>query len=366
MLSGAVAGCLGDPGGDGGGDGGGGDGGGGDGGDGGDSGPNLAIISGEGGFGDKAYNDIALQGLEKAVEDFGGSINKVQGEGGQYGSAQRSLASSDTDYALIVCVGFYQAEALKQSASEFPDQKWMIINQGLFKENGEHFENVAGYAWANHEMSYLAGVAAGTMTTRELSNAGNSNDPDGTTVGFVGGVDSALIRAFERAYVEGVHRVNEDVDVKIGYAGSFQDPAAGKEVALSQYDAGADIIYHAAAGTGPGIFQAAQDRNRIAIGVDAPQSESLPEYSDVIMGSAVKWLNVGTYGVVEGILNDNWDEVGGPHIVGLEQDGVAFTKGVDYEPMLPDVLDENLDAAKEGIINGEIDVPCEADGCHDN
>lgn len=368
-ITGTFAGCLSQPGGGDGGDGGDGGGDGGDGGDGGgggtdtQAGMDLAIISGPGGFGDKAYNDMALQGLNKAVQEFGGTVNKVQGEGGEYGSLQSQLAESTTNYDLIVCVGFYQAEALKKSAAEFPDQKWMIINQGLFKENGEHFENVAGYVWANHEMSYLAGVAAGTMTTRELTNSGNSNDPDGTTVGFVGGVDSALIRAFERAYVKGVKWVNDSVDVKIGYAGSFQDPAAGKEVALSQYDEGADIIYHAAAGTGPGIFQAAQDRDRFAIGVDADQSKTLPQYSDVIIGSAVKFLNVGTFEVAKGIREGNWEEVSGEHVVGLKDDGVRFVKGDGLKSKLPDVLDQNLADAKEGIVNGDITVPCSATGC---
>lgn len=367
VVTGTMAGCLGQPGGDGNGNGGGDDNDDGSGDSGStdtESGMDLAIISGPGGFGDKAYNDMALQGLNKAVNEFGGEVNKVQGEGGQYGSLQSQLAESDTNYDLIVCVGFYQAEALKESAAEFPDQKWMIINQGLFKENGEHFENVAGYVWANHEMSYLAGVAAGTMTTRELTHSGNSNDPDGTTVGFVGGVDSALIRAFERAYVKGVEFANEDVDVKIGYAGSFQDPSAGKEVALSQYDEGADIIYHAAAGTGPGIFQAAQDRDRFAIGVDADQSRTLPQYSDVIIGSAVKFLNVGTFEVAKGIRDGNWAEVSGKHVVGLKDDGVRFVKGKDLEPKLPDTLDQNLSDAKDGIVNGDINVPCSATGCN--
>lgn len=328
-----------------------------------ESGMNLAIISGPGGFGDKAYNDKALEGLNKAVDEFGGSINKVQGEGGQYGSLQSQLAESGTEYDLIVCVGFYQAEALKQSAKKYSDQNWMIINQGLFKKNGKHFENVAGYVWANHQMSFLAGVTAGTATTRDLSNADNSNEQDGTTVGFVGGVDSALIRAFEKAYVKGVHWANKDIDVKVGYAGSFQDPGAGKEVALSQYDNGADIIYHAAAGTGPGIFEAAKDRNRFAIGVDADQSKTLPKYSDVIVGSAVKYINVGTYEVAKGIRNGKWSQVSGKHTVGLAQDGVAFVKGKAVGSKLPDAVDNNLSDAKSGIVNGDIEVPCSATGC---
>jgi len=363
-------------GGDGSSDGGGGDGSSdGDGGDGSDDGDdgssdgggsdqlNLAIISGPGGFGDKAYNDLALQGLQETVDEFGGEINQVQGEGGQYESLQSQLAESSTDYDVIVCVGFYQADALKTNAERFPDQNWMIINQGLFKENGEHFENVAGYVWANHEFSFQAGVAAGTMTSRELTHDDNSNDPESKTVGFVGGVDSALINAFEEAYKAGVAFVDDEVEVLAGYAGSFEDPAAGREVALSQYDGGADIVYHAAAGTGPGIFQAAQDQDRFAIGVDADQSQTLPEYSDVIMGSAVKFINVGTRQIATAAYNDNWEEVQGKHVLGLEQDAVAFVPGADVGENLPDVLDQNLQESKDAIVNGDVTVPCQATGC---
>jgi len=358
VLTGGVAGCLGGPPGTG-------DSGGSDGsGSGDESGEmNLGIISGPGGFGDKAYNDMALKGLNRAVEEFGGSVNQVQGSGGEYESLQSQLAEASTDYDLIVCVGFYQADALKKNASNYPDQKWMLINQGLFKENGDHFPNVAGYVWANHEMSYLAGVAAGTATSRELSHDDNSNDPSTKTVGFVGGVDSALIRAFERAYLKGVERVDSEVEVKVGYAGSFQDPSAGKEVALSQYDEGADIVYHAAAGTGPGIFQAAQERDRFAIGVDADQSKSLPKYSDVIVGSAVKYLDVGTYTVSKAIRNDSWSDVSGRHVLGIEQDAVAFVPGVDVGPKLPSAVEENLESARQGIVDGDITVPCTAAGC---
>jgi basic membrane protein A len=324
---------------------------------------NVAVISGPGGFGDNAYNDLALDGLEAAVDEYGGNVNQVQGEGGAYESLQSQLAESSTDYAVIVCVGFYQADALKTNAANYPDQNWMIINQGLFKENGEHFENVAGYVWANHEMSYQAGVAAATMTSRELTFDDNSTDPSTKTVGFVGGVDSALINAFEQAYKAGVERVDSEVDVRAGYAGSFEDPAAGREVALSQYGAGADIIYHAAAGTGPGIFQAAQDQNRFAIGVDADQSKSLPEYSDVIMGSAVKFINVGTRQVANAAYSDDWESVQGKHVLGLAEDAVAFVPGAEVSGNLPDIVEQNIQDSKDAIVNGDVTVPCEATGC---
>ncbi len=329
------------------------------GGNGGDDTLNLAIISSSAGFGDKAFNDLAVEGLENAAEDFGGEVNTVEEtDQSNYGSVQSRLAeSSDPDYDLIVLVGFQHTQALETNATEYPDQNWMLINDVVDQPN------VAGFIWANHEMSFQAGVLAGTMTTQELSFEGNSTDPDGTTVGFTGGVEGPLIRAFERSYVKGVEYVNEDIDVQIGYAGSFNSPQDGREVANSQYDSGADIVYHAAAATGRGVFQAAQDQSRFAIGVDADQSRTLPDFQDVIMGSAVKYINEGTYQCAEAINEDDFESVQGRNVLGLEEDAVELVLGQAVGPELPDVVEENLADSKEAIVNGDVEVPCTASGC---
>jgi len=382
-LAGGVAGCLTDggdgDGGDGGSDGGdggsdGGDGGsdggsdgdsdGGDGGsDGGDGGSgettNVAIVSSSAGFGDRAFNDLAWEGLQNAADEYDIELQQVEETNqSNFGTVQSRLAeSSNPDYDLIVLVGYQHTQALTTNAEEYSDQRWMLINDHVDQPN------VGGYIWANHEMSYQAGVLAGTMTTRELTHEGNSNDPDGTTVGFVGGVDGALINAFQRAYEAGVAWVNEDVDVRVGYIGNYTDTQTAANIASSQYDAGADIVYHAAAAAGQGVFQAAQEANRFAIGVDADQSVTLPDYQDVIMGSAIKRINEGTYRVAEGIVNDNWDEVSGRNVLGLEQDAVAVVLGQAIGDKLPDVVNQNLEESKQAIINGDITVPCTASGC---
>ena len=376
--AGALAGCSGGGGGSGGsGDSGSGGGGGGDSGDGdgdggsgggdaggsgggsGDGTTNIAIISSPAGFGDGAFNDLALDGLESAAEEHDIEIQQVEEtDQSNYQTVQSRLAeSTNPDYDLVVMVGFNHTQALETNAAEYPDQYWMLINDSVDQPN------VAGYTWANHEMSFLAGVLAGTMTTRELTYEGNSNDPDGTTVGFVGGVEGALIRAFERSYVAGVEWVDDSIDVTVGYAGSFSSPQDGREVALSQYDAGADIVYHAAAATGRGVFQAAQDQNRFAIGVDSDQSTTLPEYQDVIIGSAVKYINEGTNEVANAVVEGNWESVQGANVLGIEDDAVAVVLGQAIGPELPDVVNENLAAAKEAILNGDVTVPCTASGC---
>lgn len=319
----------------------------------------IAIISSPAGFGDGAFNDLALQGLESAAEEYDIEIQQVEEtDQSQYGTVQSRLAESQNpEYDLIVLVGYNHTQALERNAADYSDQRWMLINDYVDQPN------VAGYTWANHEMSFQAGVLAGTMTTRELAYEGNETDPDSTTVGFVGGVDGALINAFEQAYAAGVEWVNEDVDVRVGYIGNYTDTQTANNIASSQYDAGADIVYHAAAAAGQGVFQAAQDVNRFAIGVDSDQSETLPNYQDVIMGSAVKLINEGTRRVAVGVVEDDWESVSGENVLGLEEEAVSVVLGQAVGPELPDVVNENLEASKEAIVNGDITVPCTASGC---
>ncbi|RBI62357.1 BMP family ABC transporter substrate-binding protein [halophilic archaeon] len=324
----------------------------------GDNTTNIAIVSSPAGFDDNAFNDLALQGLKAAAEDADIEINKVEEtKQAQYQSTQSELAQSG-DYELIVLVSYNHTEALTQNAKDYPDQNWMLINDHVDEPN------VAGYTWANHEMSYLAGVLGGTMTTKDLSHKGSSTAPDSAHIGFVGGVDGSLINAFEKSYKAGAKWVTEDVDVNVGYIGNYTDTDTAADIASSQYDDGADIVYHAAAAAGRGVFEAAQEKNRFAIGVDADQSKTLPDFEDVILGSAVKFINEGTKEVANAVVNDNFDEVAGANTVGLEQDAVDCVIGQAFTDKLPDAVSQNLKEARQGIINGDISVPCTAAGCN--
>ncbi|MHC3437255.1 BMP family lipoprotein [Natrialbaceae archaeon A-gly3] len=315
----------------------------------------IAIISSNAGFDDRAFNDMALSGLEQAQEEYGFELNVIEETDiAAFGDVQAEAAEISD---LVVLVGFQHTEPLETNAVEFPDTNWMLINDDVDEDN------VAGYVWANHEMSYLAGVQAGTITNYDLEHEGNETEPEESQIGFVGGEEVPLIEAFEQAYVAGAEWANPDVEVTIGYAGSFGDPAAGEEVAESQYDDGADIVYHAAAATGPGIFDAAQAAERFAIGVDADQSVTLPEFSDVIIGSAVKFIDEGTYEAAEAVAEDNWEDVAGFNVLGLEEDAVDLVVGQEFEGELPEELEDNLEEARQDIIDGEIEVPCEHDGC---
>lgn len=323
----------------------------------------IAIVSGTDGFGGGGFSDLALQGLEQAVQDFGGTVEQVEGDNGQFVTLQSQVAESETEYDLVVCVSADQTDALAQNADAYPDQRWMLVDGGVFRDDGSHFENVAGYVWANDEMSFQAGVAAGTMTKRAFSYDGNGTDPDGEIVGFVRGVDTPLVDVFERAYTAGVEYVDDGVEVMVD-AGALGDPGASGTAATSLYEGGADVLYHAPSVVGPGVFEAARNSGRFAIGVDVDQSAAMPEYSDVVLGSAVEYVNVGTYEAAEAVSDNDWESVGGQrNVLGLASDAVAFVPGVDVGSELPPVVDENLQAAKEGVVNGDVDVPCGATEC---
>ncbi len=321
---------------------------------------NLAIVSSPSGFGDKAFNDLALQGLQKAKKKFGANIQKVQETNqSQYQSVQSRLAeSSDPNYDVIVLVSYNHTKALETNAKEYSDQNWMLINDTIDRPN------VAGYIWANNEMAYQAGVLAGTMTTKSFSYKNSSTNPDKKAVGFVGGEDSPLIRAFEKSYIAGVHRMDKNINVNVGYAGTYTSPQKGKQIALSQYDNGADIVFHAAAATGQGIFQAAQQKNRFGIGTDADQSKTLSEYKDVIMGSSVKYINKGTFEVAKAVNNDKWDSVQGKNVLGLDDNGVKLVLGQSVGSELPQEVQKNLDSSRKAIVDGDVKVPCTASGCN--
>ncbi|SMO88470.1 BMP family lipoprotein [Halorubrum cibi] len=346
LATGTVfAGCLGGGGGGSGGDGGGG------------STTQVAIISSPAGFDDNAFNDNAVQGLEQASEDFDLEYTTVEETSeAQYESVQADVAESG--YDLIICVGDNHTDPLTTNASEYPDQNWMLINNVV-----EDADNVSGWIEMNNEMSFLAGVAAGVMTQEDFEYEGSSTDPDGSTVGFVGGEDIPLINAFEQSYIEGVEWVDDGIEVLTGYGGSFSDTGAANDVASSQIDDGADIVWHAASAAGGGVFSAAQEAGRFALGVDVDQSVTEEQYQDVILGSAVKALNEATYTVSEAVIDGNFSEYVGENNLSIEQGSIDFIVGQAFEGELPDALSQNIQDAKDGFENDEIELTCGPTSC---
>jgi Uncharacterized ABC-type transport system, periplasmic component/surface lipoprotein len=245
----------------------------------------IGMIYSVGGLGDDSFNDLSQRGVINAEEDFDISYEEIQTEAvADFNGAQQSFAEDEVD--LIVCVGFQQAEDLQSNAQTFPDQDFMIIDSTVTDENGDPFDNVRNYLFAQNEGSFQVGHLAGLLTTEEFSAGDGETNPDETAVGFVGGIEGQLIKEFEAGYRAGVNFANPDVEIVSNYVGGFTDTAGGQEAALSMYqEENVDVIYHAAGATGIGVFQAAEQEGRLAIGVDADQSLTT-DFENVIVASS--------------------------------------------------------------------------------
>src|SRR3712207_2757413 len=183
-------------------------------------------------------------------------------------------------------------------------------------------------------------------------------NPDDQVVGFLGGQESDLIEKFEAGYVAGVESVCPDCEVLVQYAGStpdaFNDPARGREIAQQQIEGGADIIYHAAGATGAGLFEAATDRGIFAIGVDADQAALFPEAP--ILTSVVKRVDNAVFQTIQEARDGSFP---GGEVVdfGLDDKGISLAPFGKFDDMVPQKVKNEVDKARQGIIDGEIKVP---------
>ncbi len=313
---------------------------------------NVGMVYATGGLGDGSFNDQAQTGIQQAADELGVSYDESQpGSVSEFATYQQQYAqSTDPDYGLVSCIGFLQADALSETAADFPDQDFMIVDSVV------ESDNVASYTFAEHEGSFLVGQLAGLLTTSEFSAGAGSTQPDETSVGFVGGVESSLIQKFEAGFRAGVAHANSEVDVQTTYVGDFNDPSGGQEAALAMYNSGADIVYHAAGNTGTGVFQAAQEAGRFALGVDSDQSITRSNYADVILASMVKRVDTAVFNAAEAKINGEF-EGGSINALGLEQEGVAIVYGAELGSELSADVTDPVSASREAIIDGEIEVP---------
>jgi basic membrane protein A len=314
----------------------------------------VGMVYALGGLGDNSFNDMAHRGIQDAEEEFDVSYENAEPSGQDEVPTLQQRFAEDGSYDLICTIGFNQLTPLETTAEDFPDQNFMIVDAVLQQDN------VASYVFKEHEGSFQVGHLAGALTTESYSrefDSGTYQTNDDTVVGFVGGKENSLIKRFEAGYKAGVEYADEDVEVRTAYAGGWSDPGTGKAIANSMYDEGADIVYHAAGGTGAGVFQAARERGRFAIGVDSDQSRSTDQ-EDVIIASMVKHVDTAVYTSVENVVNDSFAG-GETNSLGLANDGVEAVIGQRYEGELPSAIVDGLEESRQGIVDGDISVPTE-------
>jgi basic membrane protein A len=313
---------------------------------------NIGMVYAKGGLGDKSFNDMANRGVKRAKKKLGISYNQAQPEqNSDFPTFQRRYAkSTDPNYDLVSCIGFAQVSALSDVAPNFPDQSFLLVD-GVVDE-----PNVANYVFKEHEGSFQIGHLAGLLTTKKMNAGGGKTNPDNAKLGFVGGEEAPLIKKFQAGFEKGVKYANKDASVNVAYTGSFSDPGAGKEAAVSMYNDGADIVYHAAGATGIGVFQAASEQNRYALGVDSDQSKSSPKFANVILASMVKQVDNAVFTAIKNVVNDNF-KGGNTKTLGLEKNGVEVVYGKQLGSAIPKEVKQALKKSRKKIISGEIKVP---------
>ncbi|MFO0745141.1 MAG: BMP family ABC transporter substrate-binding protein [Myxococcota bacterium] len=305
------------------------------------SGVRIGLVFDVGGLGDKSFNDAANAGLQRAKNELGVAIRTIEpGDGSDRASALRQLAAEGDD--LVIGVGFIFTDDLKKLASEFPGTKFAGIDYSAAPGDPTP-PNVAGLRFREHEGSFLVGAIAGLMSQSHV-------------VGFVGGMQIPLIRKFEAGYIAGVAHVCPACTVLSAYAGTdpkaFADPVMGKELAASQYDHGADIVYHASGKTGAGVIQAARERHKWAIGVDSNQFHEAP---CCVLTSMVKKVDVAVFKVIASVVQGRFEP--GVRELGLAEDGVAFVLDDDNRALIPPEVATRARELAAEIIAGKLEVP---------
>jgi basic membrane protein A and related proteins len=294
-----------------------------------------AVIFDTGGKFDKSFNEAAYNGAEKFKKETGVAYSEFEiTNESQREQSLRKLAQRGA--TVIVATGFAQAPALKTVAAEFPKVKFVIIDDVV------DLPNVQSVVFKEHEGSFLVGVLAAMA-----SKTGK--------VGFVGGMDIPLIRKFACGYVQGVKYVNAQDEVFQNMTGTtgdaWNDPTKGGELARSQFDRGADVVYAAAGGTGLGVYQAAKDAGKLAIGVDSNQNYIQP---GTMLTSMMKRVDLATYNAFKTAQDGTWKP--GLQELGLKEEGVGWALDDFNKPLITADMQAKVEAAKKDIVSGSIKV----------
>ena len=306
----------------------------------------VGIVFDVGGRGDKSFNDGAYVGGDSATKSLGARVSFIEpGDGTDREAGLRLLAAEGMD--LVLGVGFIFTDDLSALAMEYPNTRFAGVDYAVNVDSTGKVilppSNLVALKFREEEGSFLVGALAALV--------GKSKK-----LGFVGGMDSPLIRRFEAGYTAGVKRVCPDCEVVAQYAGvtpaAFRNPGRGKELALSQFQQGVNVIFHASGSTGLGVFEAARSMNRLAIGVDADQYREAPGF---VLTSMVKRVDAAVYDVIKRVKEKRF--VGGVAVYGLAEDGVAYIYDEHNRGLIPDSVRARVEGLRREIIAGKITVP---------
>ncbi|CAM3706130.1 BMP family lipoprotein [Mesobacillus zeae] len=309
----------------------------------------VGLVTDTGGVDDKSFNQSSWEGLKKFGKEFG----LEEGKSYRYLQSEKEAdyipnlgKFADGGFNLTFAAGFLLEDAVQTAAEQNSGTNFALIDSLLMDEDFKpvFLDNVAAVTFEEHQGSFLVGVVAAKQ-----SKTGK--------VGFIGGVDSPLIKKFENGFKAGVKSVNPDMEIIAQYAGDFNKPEKGSSIASTMYTQGADIIYHAAGGTGNGVFTEAKNRKKNGedvwvIGVDRDQhEEGMPE--NVTLTSMVKRVDVAVYEISKMAMDGKFPG-GKESLFGIKENAIGIAESQE------NVSKESLklvDEYKEKILKGEIKVP---------
>ena len=297
----------------------------------------VTMVTDFGGVNDKSFNQSAHEGLQKAEEDGAATFDYIEShKEADFVPNLESALDSESD--LVLTVGYALFPATDEAAEENPEQNYVIIDNA----NENDRDNLLGVSFADHQNSFLVGYIAGMQS--ETNN-----------VGFVGGIKGVIVDRFEYGFRAGVEQAARDkgepITVQVQYANSFDDQAAGKNIADRMYQEGADVIFHAAGGVGIGVIEAAKENDKWVVGVDRDQQDEAP---DNMLASTVKGVGDAVRQIIDEFAQGNFE--GGDQTFTLA-DGDAVTIAYADNGIVSQEIKDKVEEIKQDIIDGKIEVP---------
>lgn len=303
----------------------------------------VGLVFDVGGRGDKSFNDASFAGLEKAKQELGIEYEFIEppGEGADREAALRQLASQP-DIDLIFGVGFIFSHDIAEIAKEFPEKKFACIDYSADTAKAMP-ANLSGITFEEEKGSFLVGAIAGLVTKTGK-------------VGFIGGMESPIIKKFERGYSNGARYVNQNVQVDVGYVGltpdAFKNPAKAKELALGQYSKGIDIVYQASGASGLGVFEAARQEKKLVIGTDQNQESEAP---GLVLTSMVKAVDQSVFKTISDVKNNSF-KGGKVNVYGVGEHDTDYIYNDNNKSFITDDIRQKVEEIRKKIMSGEIKI----------
>lgn len=298
-----------------------------------------------GNLGDMSFLDSANNGTSEIAATYGAEVQVIEMGSDATKYETNVLDASDEGYDIIIGSGWQLQEPFQNVAQDYPDIKYIIFDAAVDYTAGD-YSNVYSISYKSNEAAYLAGIMAANMSETGI-------------LGFLGGADGAVINDFMIGYIEGAKSVNPDIKVICGYVDDYSDSPKCKEMALAQYNQGADFIFTAAGASGIGTLEAAKEKGKYAIGVDSDQAmlyaDSDPEQAERIPASVMKNVDATLVRAYEMILDGTlpWGE---EESLGLSDGAVGLSDNEYYQKLVPDDVKKQIEEASDAIAKGEITV----------